>query len=133
VAVGLLESGPEAWTALDQKIAWVREAATDRFDRLELNLMTGSPIPIGMERGEATRHVVENQVGRGPLGPRPYDSEAELDNPTIWLGTPEQVAEMLLGIRDRYGISYFAYWPPTDRYREFVTALAPVVRLLKGK
>ncbi|MBV8083848.1 MAG: TIGR03621 family F420-dependent LLM class oxidoreductase [Chloroflexi bacterium] len=133
VAVGLLESGPEAWTTLDQKVAWVREAAGARFEQLELNLMTGSPLPIGIDRAAAVRHVLDNQLGRGPLGPRPYASEAELESPTIWLGTPEQVAEMLLGLRERYGISYFAYWPPTDRYREYVTALAPVIRMLKGK
>jgi probable F420-dependent oxidoreductase len=133
VAVGLLESGPDSWAALDRKVAWVREGAGDRFDGLELNLMTGGPLPIGLERGAAVRYVVENRVGRGPLGPQPYATEAELDSPTSWLGTPEQVAEMLLGIRDRYGISYFAYWPPSDRYREYVEALAPVLRLLEGK
>ncbi|MGH2469308.1 MAG: TIGR03621 family F420-dependent LLM class oxidoreductase [Chloroflexota bacterium] len=133
VGVGLLETGPASWAALDAKVGWLREGAGARFPEVELNLMTGSPLPIGLERSVAIRHILDNHAGRGPLGPLPYASEVELDAPTIWLGTPQQVADMLLGIRERYGISYFAYWPPIDGYREYVAGLGEVVKLLKGK
>jgi probable F420-dependent oxidoreductase len=133
MTLGGLEPGQTAWQALEEKAGWVREAAGARFDALELNLMVTGPIPVGMERSQAVRYAIEHGLGGGRPGSQPYRDPAELDSPTILLGTVEQVCEQLEATRERYGVSYFTYFPPADRYREFVDGLGPVVERLAGK
>ena len=85
-----------------------------------------------MEQGKAVQYVVDHHmVVRG----RPYASAEELDSPVVWLGTPEQVAEKVVAVRERYGVSYFVFalFHTEHRWREYVDGLGQVVMLLKGK
>ncbi|PRY30677.1 TIGR03621 family F420-dependent LLM class oxidoreductase [Pseudosporangium ferrugineum] len=50
-----------------------------------------------------------------------------LDLPTVLVGTAGQIADSLIGYRERYGFSYFSVPEP------FVSVFAPVVELLEGR
>ncbi|HEU0168639.1 MAG TPA: TIGR03621 family F420-dependent LLM class oxidoreductase [Chloroflexota bacterium] len=132
MTLGGLAPGQTPWDGLREKVDWVRETAGPRFEQLELNLMVTGPIPIGMERGEAVSYAIERGLGGGRPGSQPYKDPKELDSPAILLGTVDQVCEQLQAMREQYGLSYITYFPPADRYREFVDALGPVVKRLAG-
>ena len=130
MTLGGMQPNQTPWQALDEKVGWVRDAAGARFADLELNLMVTGPLPVGLERGQAARYAIEHGLGGGRPGSQPYRDEAEFDSPAMVLGAVDQVVESLLATRERYGVSYFTYFPPADRYREFVEALGPVVKRL---
>ncbi len=101
---------------VDQKIAWVREGAGDRFDQLELQLqvfvtvVTPDPTP-----------VAENLSKAFGLPP-----EVVLQAPYFQIGTVEQIAENLQALRERWGINYIAF------QQDATDAMAPVVAKLAG-
>ncbi|MGE2729766.1 LLM class F420-dependent oxidoreductase [Mycolicibacterium vaccae] len=82
---------------LADRIAFVRDAAGDRFDQLELNLaITAMPV---------------DDTGRPDLTiPRislPGLSDDELlRDPGVLSGSPDEIAERIRGYRDDYGITY---------------------------
>jgi probable F420-dependent oxidoreductase len=99
-----------------QKIAWVREAAGDRFDRIELNVIV-SDIVITDDRASAAARIAA-QHGTTP--------EDVLGSPQVLVGTVEQMAEDLEERRERYGFSYIVVTEPN------MDTLAPVVARLAG-
>jgi probable F420-dependent oxidoreductase len=116
------EVGPEAArdTAadrVDQKVAWLREGAGDRFDDLELNALvyvttiTDDPGPV--------REMVAGFFGVSPdlVGQSPY----------VWIGSTAEVADQLRAARDRWGFSYFVV-----QGAEAMEAVAPIVAELAG-
>jgi len=91
--------GSTADDPLAERIEFVRNAAGDRFDQLELNMVItavphdGSGIPdLSM-----TRHYA-------PTLP----DEKLLELPTVLTGTPRDMADKLRHYRDAYGISYIS-------------------------
>jgi probable F420-dependent oxidoreductase len=125
--------GEDPAAVLERKIGWIREAAGARFDALELSVLSFGALPVGIERREAARQLVENPVrtpGRQPSTP-PTEASI-LASPVGIIGTAGQVVESLQQRRERFGISYVTYFPPGDRYVEFVQAFAPVVKALAG-
>ena len=84
---------------LAERIAFVRDAAGDRFDRLELNMVIiavphdGSGIP---DLTLARRYV--------PTLP----DEQLLRLPTVLTGTPREMADTLRQYREEYGVTYFS-------------------------
>lgn len=100
--------------ATRQRIGWIREAAPDRFDELELNLFV-----------HRARHT-EDRVGAAEEIAREasLDPDLVLESPHYLLGTHAQMREQLLRLRENYGITYFAFF---DRDR---SAVAPVVAKL---
>lgn len=83
---------------LAERIAFVREAAGERFDDLELNIaITGVPTDAS--------GVPDLRLTRG------YETEATdeqlLALPTVLSGTPRDIADTLRERRDRYGVTYF--------------------------
>jgi probable F420-dependent oxidoreductase len=114
-------AGPEAASnatpeATRQKIAWVREAAGDRFDEIELNTL------IGFVMVTDDRQSVVDAMAPA-LGIDPADA---LHIPLALIGTLEEMAEELEWRRREYGISYFSV--ESDAWE----ALAPVVARLAG-
>jgi probable F420-dependent oxidoreductase len=98
-----------------QKIAWVREAARDRFDSLELASPLFAVIPTN-ESEQVARRIAQNaQVS-------PEEVRSAL---SFAIGTHEQIAETLWKRRERYGISYIIV---LDKDRE---TFAPIITLLK--
>jgi probable F420-dependent oxidoreductase len=102
--------------ATEEKIAWVREAAGDRFDNIELNIL----IFVTMVTDD--RASVFEQIAGG-FG---VSSEEAPDVPHALVGTVDEIVEDLESRRERYGISYI-----TVQGGSF-DALAPVVAKLAG-
>lgn len=101
--------------ATDRKIAWVREAAGERFDEIELQTLVGL-VHFGDPRELAER--LAPALGEPP--------EAVLQTPVVLAGDLERMVDDLLAKRDRYGISYYVI--PGDHAERF----APVVARLAG-
>jgi probable F420-dependent oxidoreductase len=115
------EVGPDAAAdvvaeATRQKVAWVREAAGDRFDQLELNVL----VLFGM--------VTEDRdgVAQAMAGGFGLSAEAALEVPQALVGTVDQIVEDLQRRREEYGFSYVVFGGDT------VEAMAPVVARLAG-
>lgn len=82
--------------ATAQKLAWVRDAAGERFPDLELNIVVSRVIPTADR--EATAHQIAQEMGLSP--------DEVLESPHLLLGTVDEMAETLRDRRSRYGISY---------------------------
>jgi probable F420-dependent oxidoreductase len=99
-----------------EKVAWVREAAGDRFEALELNALIG----FVMITDEATS-VAEAMAPH--FGISPADA---LHIPLALLGTLDEMAAELEWRREEYGISYWSV--EADCWED----LGPVVSKLTG-
>jgi len=110
--------------ATEQKIAWVREAAGERFRDLELNILV-FPIVTDQRRQAAEQKLREFEM------PTDEDSiDGMLASPHFPFGTVEQIIEDLQSCRERFGLSYFA----VGEYFQAGTMerFAPVIARLAG-
>jgi len=112
---------PAAYTveSFAQKIEWLREAAGERFTRLELSVIT-TPV-FTHNRSLGAEQVAQTRGWSG------VSVKEILQMPTIFIGTVEQVAEQMLERRERFGISYYM---TLDRLME---AYAPLMERLSGR
>ena len=101
----------------DQKVAWVREAAGDRFDDLELNVLAF--LAAVCDDAEDRARSFAEIFGTG--------AEELLESPVVLLGTLEQIEERLLARRERWGMSYVVFSGPV------ADAMAPVVARMAGR
>jgi probable F420-dependent oxidoreductase len=103
--------------AVENQVGWVRDAAGERFDRIELNLRVRMAA-VGDDR--------EAEARRGAVG---MDCSADdlLGSPFCLLGNVDEVADQLLRTRDELGISYFTI---SQRHME---QMAPVVARVAGR
>jgi len=99
-----------------RKVAWVREAAGDRFGDLELNALIG----FVMITGDATG-VAEAMAPHFGISP-----DDALHIPLALLGTLDEMVEELEWRRQEYGISYWSI--EADSWEQ----LGPVVSKLAG-
>jgi len=102
--------------AIDEKIGWIRRAAGERFDALELNTLIQRVIVTDDVQKEA-----ETLAAR--WGSTVTDM---LGSPYILLGSVETICETLRERRERYGISYISV------FERDIDAFAPVVANLAG-
>jgi probable F420-dependent oxidoreductase len=111
------ETAPDASPARTrEKVAWVKEAAGDRFGDLELNALIGFVMVTDDAAGVADAMAPH-------FGIDPADA---LHVPLALLGTLDEMAEELEWRRSEYGISYWSI------ESESWETLAPVVRKLAG-
>lgn len=103
--------------ALDRKVALVREAAGDRFERLELNLFIGDAGMVG--RGVSVPGSMLTAVKWAATG--------AVGSPYVLYGTLAKLQETLERRRDRTGISYYAIRQGS------MDAMAPLVDALAGQ
>jgi alkanesulfonate monooxygenase SsuD/methylene tetrahydromethanopterin reductase-like flavin-dependent oxidoreductase (luciferase family) len=89
------ESDPER--VLADRIEFLRAAAGDRFDQLELNLFV---FAVSVCAGEPDLTVARQVLGA-------MSDEQIRALPGVLIGSAEQVAETLLRYREKYGLSYF--------------------------
>jgi probable F420-dependent oxidoreductase len=90
-------------TAVDERVQVVREAAGDRYDRLELNALVQRVIVT-----DNRRQVAEELTSRwSQLSP-----EEILQSPYVLIGTVGQLIDDLKARRERWGISYFVIFEP---------------------
>jgi probable F420-dependent oxidoreductase len=81
-----------------QKVAWVREAAGDRFDALELHV-NASLIDISDRPAEAEIERVVTRTGQ--------TREQVLASPGTLVGSVDTVVETLHARREEFGVSYY--------------------------
>lgn len=113
---GGLDRGDFGEAALREKVGWVRDAAGDRFEALELHALIQAVILSGQRSVAAERVAARFGAGR----------EALMDSPYVLIGTVDGICETLRKRREAYGISYLTVF---DRDLD---AFAPVVERLGG-
>ena len=102
--------------ATDEKLAWIKEAAGDRFSQIEL-CATVFVASVTDDR-DGTAAAFAAGIGAEP--------REVLEMPHFLIGTTEQMIEDLQVRRERYGISYVVV--PDSAFE----SLAPVVERLTG-
>ena len=103
--------------ATDRKLGWLREAAGDRFDQLELNVLVF-----------VTRLIDDRQQAIEALATQfAVRPEMIAESPHVMIGSVEQVRDDLLVRRARWGISYVTI------FDDALEAFAPVVASLAGR
>jgi probable F420-dependent oxidoreductase len=100
----------------DQKVAWVREAAGDRYADLELNVLIFAMVVTDDKKG--TIEMMAPLFGLEP--------DEVGDHPHALAGTVEEICEDLERRRDRWDISYITVQEPS------MEDFAPVVARLAG-
>jgi probable F420-dependent oxidoreductase len=103
--------------ATDEKLMWIKDAAGDRIDGIELS------VTIFLANITDDRESVASVMAAG-VGAEPKDI---LAMPHFLIGTVDEVVEDLQQRRERYGISYVIVPGEADE------AFAPVVARLAGK
>lgn len=115
VSAQVLSTGRAA--ATDEKLAWIKDAAGDRFDDIEIacTMFFAS--------------VTDDRLGvASAIAPRlNLDPEEIPGMPHFMIGTIDQLEEDLVARRERYGISCFVF------QGEVADDLAPLVERLTGK
>ncbi len=111
IALGFAPNADEAQAA--QTIAQIRDAAGERFDRLEINLSlmaVAGRVPrfVAMRMGAAAAEL------------------AQADVVSVLKGSTDEMCNRLFALRERLGISYFMAG------EDLADALAPVVTRLAG-
>ena len=107
-------SGTAALT--DQKLAWVRDAAGDRYDELEINLLNYACIVT-----DDRQQVAQDFAPRVGISP-----EDLLEFPHALVGTVDEICESIETNRERWDASYIVV------QRDAMEAMAPVVARLAG-
>ena len=110
------------WAATEEKLAWVRAAAGDRFDALEFNVYPSQwPITLTDDlRGEA-RKVIDRMKER--TGQEMTEQEV-IDSPHIFIGSVDRFVEKFSELRERLGVNSFLVGSLDE--------LGPVVERLAG-
>jgi probable F420-dependent oxidoreductase len=101
-----------------RKIAWIREAAGARFDRIELS--TFATFVFAADREDGARRFADEH---GWAGLPVADVMAM---PAVFVGSVEQIAAEMIARRERFGFTYFVV-ADSD-----LVAAAPVVERLAG-
>lgn len=99
-----------------QKVEWIRQAAGERFNQIELNMIIFEVVVT------EDRHSMARQLAGGFK----TTEENVLTMPHCLIGTPDQITEEVQRRREQYGISYLAVF---DEQSE---AFAPVIARLAG-
>ncbi|BCI52665.1 LLM class F420-dependent oxidoreductase [Mycolicibacterium litorale] len=117
--VALTHFGPDG---LDDRIAVVRDAAGDRFDEIELQALIQAVV-VTEDRETAAADLAGAIGGVGPAD--------LLDSPFVLLGTHEQMADMLVERRRRFGVSYWTVFDEWAGRPSAMPDLAKVMSLLR--
>ena len=103
--------------ATERKVAWVRQAAGERFNELELNAIVFTVV-VTDQRKQASEQLTQRFQ---------MTTQQVLEMPHCLVGTADQITEDLLYRREKYGISYISV------FAESMETFAPVVARLAGK
>jgi probable F420-dependent oxidoreductase len=107
-------TGEAAPSVVDEKIGYIRDAAGDRIDELEINLIVFELDPA--YRGQGRPNVNAPQLSDDEIVESPY----------YLLGDVEAVTDAIHARRERWGISYYAV---NERNLDFA---APLARRVAG-
>jgi probable F420-dependent oxidoreductase len=109
----IASTAPELY---DQRVAWVRAAAGDRFDQLELQCLTFM-VQVVPDRREAIERLAQLLA---------VEPEQAAGSPVALIGSVEEIVEVLRERRERYGFTYIVV------HEAEMEAFAPVVATLAG-
>jgi probable F420-dependent oxidoreductase len=115
-----VELGPDGTNTIEgvaARLAQVRETAGARFDDLELN--------IAVLQATVTDDVGQRAAEAGAW--LKMDADEVLESPHFLIGSANRVADRLIELRERLGLSYFVVVG-----EESMESLAPVVNRLAG-
>lgn len=118
-----LDTPSITFTATEEKIGWVRAAAGDRFDAIELNTYpTGGPMVLTSDsKAEAARRADELRERTGV----DLTVEEILESPHVFIGSVKELTRKIVELRERLGISSFLF--------DDMEAFAPIVEELVGR
>jgi probable F420-dependent oxidoreductase len=102
--------------ATREKLEWVRAAAGERFDSLEINTLIQAVAVADQRMAAADQLASRFKVAR----------DVVLETVYVALGTIEEICETLRQRRERYGVSYLTV------FERDMEAFAPVVARLAG-
>jgi probable F420-dependent oxidoreductase len=114
---GTSGGGEAPVSAADRQLGWLRDAAGNRFDDLELN-MVAFPVIVTNDREQRAAKLAD----RMRLAP-----SAVLMAPHVWIGTVAQICDSLEERRQRWGVSYWVV--PASA----LDAVAPVAARLASR
>jgi probable F420-dependent oxidoreductase len=104
----------------DRKLEWVREAAGDRYDDIEINMLIFACIVTDDAASAAsTVEAMAPAFGLEPAQLAQY--------PHAWIGTADEICERLEAGRERWDASYLVVQGP-----DAMAAAAPIVAKLAG-
>ena len=103
--------------SLTRKVAWIREAAGERFQHLELSLFI-----LDMALHDGGEAGMERLARRFAL-----DRERVMSIPHLLVGTADHIVERLQEMRTKYGISYPVI------FDEYMEEFAPIVARLRNQ
>jgi len=113
--------------AVEDKLRFIREAAGDRFDDIELN-MTVRDVRVADDRRAAARALLEEWSRARMLANVEHVTEDDiLDSPHEAIGTAQQIVEQFEVARERWGIAYLEI-SSSDH-----GAIAPIMASLAGR
>jgi probable F420-dependent oxidoreductase len=104
-------------TSVARKVAWIREAAAERFQDLELNLFI-----VDMALTDRRGDGVDQLAQRFSLS-----REQVMQTPHLLVGTVDQIGEQLQEAREEYGILYLVV------FDEHMEQFAPIVAHLANQ
>jgi probable F420-dependent oxidoreductase len=131
VGIDLRQDGEEILDAFeartDVRIGWIRDAASDRFEQLDLNVLrTLGDLSITSEPLNVAADVARELTGNTGMD---ISARDVLESPFSLIGSVPQLVDKLTALRQRWGInSFLVGWLGESGVREFV----PVVEQLSG-
>ncbi len=102
-----------------QKVEWIREAAGERFDEIELSMVVS--VVMASDRQQRAEQIAHEREWSD------ITAEQVLAMPSVLIGSVDQIMEKIQLLRERYAFSYFVV---SDTSLE---AFAPIVNQLTGK
>lgn len=100
----------------DEKIRWVADAAGDRYDDIELNMLVFAVVVTDDRQGTAEMMAPMFDI----------DPDVVMDYPLAWIGTEDEIVESLQTRRDRWDVSYLVV------QADAMESAAPIVARLAG-
>jgi probable F420-dependent oxidoreductase len=115
-AIGVEVAADATAKATDRKVGWVRDAAGDRFDDIELSALVFACIVTDDRQG-----LAENMA---PMFGITADDVLEM--PHTWIGSTDEIVDSLRAHRERWGFSHFVV------QGDALEPIAPIVAALAG-
>lgn len=121
VAAGSISDDPAERLAetIEQKVAWIRDAAGERFRQIELSMVVS--VMYTPHRAERAAQLIHERQWQG------VTVEHVLAMPAMLIGTETEIAEKIQAVRARFGFSYFVVSDAA------IETFAPLVQALTGK
>jgi probable F420-dependent oxidoreductase len=133
VAINPATKSNEAWAeqnladasaeAVDTKIAAIRNAAGDRYDEIELQIV--APFIIATDDRDGTAEAIAASLPSDDPAVE-INAATVLSSPYVLIGTEEQICASLVERRERWDLSYYVF---ND---DSIDAAAPIVARLSG-